>query len=64
MDDVVNAPLARRYHSHGAEHLGTAEAATEKEAIEKGGRAVRHSATLASAGFDEVFSGLHYSALR
>jgi len=49
-----------------AEHLGTVEATTEKEAIEKGGRAVRHSAraALASAGFDEVLSGLHDDALR
>ena len=32
---ALNAPLARRYHPQGAEYLGTVEAATEKEAIEK-----------------------------
>jgi hypothetical protein len=45
----LNGPLARRYHSQGAEHLGTAEVATQKEAIEKGGRAVRHSARAAQS---------------
>jgi|SoimicMinimDraft_17_1059745.scaffolds.fasta_scaffold41989_2 hypothetical protein len=34
-----------------AEHLGTVEAATEKEAIEKAGQAVRHSAGPAQSDY-------------